>query len=166
MFVRTLDDLNTAGMIKAVGTGTRSGRYLTAADRMGFSYNDNRIAAGAAMTLWYKHHWEANFIISGRDTVTDLTTGQTWPLEAGVLLRGECRKVRQNSDGLVAARAQQLRQPRRARPDAPHVPCRILRLPIDLGRREGAKQGADRKPGERCGAVQVLEHERFARQLA
>src|SRR4029450_8230908 len=85
MFIRTLDGLAAAGMVKTRGTGTRSGRYLTAADRMGFSYNDNRIAAGAVMTLWYKHHWEANFILSGRGTVTDLTTGQTWPLEPGVL---------------------------------------------------------------------------------
>ena len=85
MFVRTLDDLAAAGMVKTPSTGTRSVRYLTAADRMGFSYNDNQIAAGAEMTLWYKHHWEANFILSGRGEVTDLTSGQSWPLEPGVL---------------------------------------------------------------------------------
>jgi L-ectoine synthase len=85
MFIRTLDGLAAAGMVKTSGTGTRSGRYLTAADRMGFSYNDNRIAARAEMTLWYKHHWEANFILSGRGSVTDLTSGQSWPLEPGVL---------------------------------------------------------------------------------
>jgi len=72
-------------MVRAVGTGTRSARYLTTKDGMGFSYNDNRIAAGSEMTLWYKHHWEANFILSGRGTVTDLTTGQSWMLEPGVL---------------------------------------------------------------------------------
>ena len=85
MFVRTLADRAAAGMVRAVGTGTRSARYLTVNDRMGFSYNDNRIAAGSEMTLWYKHHWEANFILSGRGTVTDLTTGQSWVLESGVL---------------------------------------------------------------------------------
>lgn len=85
MFVRTLDDRTAAGMVRAVGAGTRSARYLTVNDRMGFSYNDNRIAAGSEMTLWYKHHWEANFILSGRGTVTDVTTGQSWPLERGVL---------------------------------------------------------------------------------
>ena len=85
MFIRTLEGLAAAGMVKTPGTGTRSGRYLTATDRLGFSYNDNRIAAGAEMTLWYKHHWEANFILSGRGTVTDLTSGQRWPLEPGVL---------------------------------------------------------------------------------
>src|SRR5262249_6509151 len=85
MFVRTLDGLAAAGMVKAVATGTRSGRYLTAADGMGFSYNDNRIAAGSDMTLWYKHHWEANFILSGRGEVQDLTTRQSWALGPGVL---------------------------------------------------------------------------------
>ena len=85
MFVRTLADRAAAGMVRTPGTGTRSVRYLTAADRMGFSYNDNQIAAGAEMTLWYKHHWEANFILSGRGEVTDLTSGQSWPLEPGVL---------------------------------------------------------------------------------
>ena len=85
MFVRTLADRAAAGMVRAPRTGTRSVRYLTAADRMGFSYNDNQIAAGAEMTLWYKHHWEANFILSGRGEVTDLTSGQSSPLEPGVL---------------------------------------------------------------------------------
>ena len=85
MFIRTLDALAAAGMVKTVAGGTHSGRYLTAADGMGFSYNDNRIAAGSDMTLWYKHHWEANFILSGGGTVTDLSSGQSWPLEAGVL---------------------------------------------------------------------------------
>jgi L-ectoine synthase len=85
MFIRTFDGLVAAGMVKTPGTGTRSGRYLTAFDRLGFSYNDNRIAAGAEMTLWYKHHWEANFILSGRGEVTDLTSGRSWPLESGVL---------------------------------------------------------------------------------
>jgi L-ectoine synthase len=86
MFVRTLEDLATAGMIKSlVNDTTRSARFLTAADGMGFSYNDNRVAKGADALLWYKHHWEANYIISGAGEVTDLTSGEKWPLEPGVL---------------------------------------------------------------------------------
>jgi L-ectoine synthase len=85
MFIRTLDGLAAAGMVKTPGTGTRSGRYLTAADGMGFSYNDNLIAAGSEMTLWYKHHWEANFILSGRGEVEDLASGRSWELGPGVL---------------------------------------------------------------------------------
>jgi hypothetical protein len=37
-----------------------------------------------SLTLWYKHHWEANHILSGTEDVTDLTTGESWTLEPGV----------------------------------------------------------------------------------
>ena len=86
MFIRTLDELAAAGRIKSlVNDTTRSARFLTAADGMGFSYNDNRVSKGSDAVLWYKHHWEANYIIAGRGEVTDLTTGQSWPLEPSVL---------------------------------------------------------------------------------
>jgi quercetin dioxygenase-like cupin family protein len=85
MFIRTLEGLKSAGMIKLLANGTRSARFLTAADGMGFSYNDNLIVKGAEMTLWYKNHWEANYIVSGRGEVTDLSVGQSWVLEPGVL---------------------------------------------------------------------------------
>jgi quercetin dioxygenase-like cupin family protein len=86
MFIRTLDELAAAGRIKSlVHDTTRSARFLTRADGMGFSYNDNRVSNGSDAVLWYRHHWEANYIISGRGEVTDLTTGQAWPLEPGVL---------------------------------------------------------------------------------
>ncbi|HYB10301.1 MAG TPA: ectoine synthase [Alphaproteobacteria bacterium] len=86
MFIRTLEGLQAAGMIKLLVNGTtRSARFLTAADGMGFSYNDNRVDKGADAVLWYKNHWEANYIVSGRGEVTDLTSGESWPLEAGAL---------------------------------------------------------------------------------
>jgi L-ectoine synthase len=86
MFVRTYVDRQAAGMVKVLVNGTtRSARFLTAADGMGFSYNENRVTKGSDANLWYKHHWEANYIISGLGEVTDLTSGQAWPLEAGVL---------------------------------------------------------------------------------
>jgi quercetin dioxygenase-like cupin family protein len=86
VFVRTREGLQAAGMIKLLVNGTtRSARYLTAADGMGFSYNDNRVDKGADASLWYKNHWEANYIVSGRGDVTDLTSGERWMLEAGAL---------------------------------------------------------------------------------
>jgi len=86
IFIRTLALLDAAGRIKALVNGTtRSARFLTAADGMGFSYNDNRVTKGSDATLWYKHHWEANYIISGRGELTDLTNGQRWLLEPGTL---------------------------------------------------------------------------------
>src|ERR1700676_5571357 len=89
MFIRTLEGLQTAGMIKSlVNDTTRSARFLTAADGMGFSYNDNRVVKGSDVALWYKHHWEANYIVSGRGELTDLASGEKWALEAGVLYVG------------------------------------------------------------------------------
>ncbi len=86
MFVRTLDELEKLGRIKfPADESFRSARFLTAADTMGFSYNENRVKKGTDLDIWLKHHWEANYIISGKGEVTDLTSGQSWPLEAGVL---------------------------------------------------------------------------------
>ena len=86
MFVRTLDDVIAAGRLKELqGGDTRSARYLTATDGMGFSLSDVAIPAGAPVDLWYKHHWEANYILSGTGRVEDLGTGEVWPLEPGSL---------------------------------------------------------------------------------
>jgi L-ectoine synthase len=86
MFFRTLATLEAAGRIKVLVNGTtRSARFLTATDGMGFSYNDNRVAKGSDAMLWYKHHWEANYIISGRGELTDLMSGQQWALAPGTL---------------------------------------------------------------------------------
>ena len=86
MFVRTLDELEKLGRIKFPADASfRSARFLTAADGVGFSYNENRVKAGTNLVVWLKHHWEANYIVSGRGEVTDLTSGESWPLEAGVL---------------------------------------------------------------------------------
>jgi L-ectoine synthase len=86
MFIRTPDDLEAKGMMKSWGNGkVSSARYLTASDGLGFSYNVNQVAKGRDATLWYKHHWEANFIVAGQAAVTDLTSGQEWALEPGDL---------------------------------------------------------------------------------
>src|SRR5262245_65988214 len=87
MFIRTLGELEKLGRIRfPVGNDTfRSARFLTAADGMGYSYNENRAKKGTDLVVWLKHHWEANYIISGKGEVTDLTSGERWLLEAGVL---------------------------------------------------------------------------------
>jgi len=86
MFIRTLEEVEAAGRVKVlVSDTTRSARFLTAADGMGFSYHLNQVDAGSVANLWYKHHWEANYIISGRGKLTDKTSGETWVLEPGVL---------------------------------------------------------------------------------
>ena len=86
MFVRTLEELEKLGRIRYPGDASfRSARFLTAADGMGFSYNENRVEKGTDLVVWLKNHWEANYIISGKGEVADLASGETWVLEAGVL---------------------------------------------------------------------------------
>ena len=84
MFVRTLADVEAAGRLKVQWNATvRSARFLTAADGMGFSLHDNRVSPGEVISVWYKHHWEANYIISGRVRIVDLDHGGEWMLGPG-----------------------------------------------------------------------------------
>lgn len=86
MFVFTLDDLRAAGNEEVHGGGTfRSIDFLLKDDGMGFTISDVRCAAGLDEILWYKNHWEANYIVSGTGLLEDLATGRTWPLKPGVI---------------------------------------------------------------------------------
>ncbi len=87
MFVRTPDDLQAAGRVVSLNNGAvTSARVITAADGIGFSYNDNRIAkADGGFDLWYKHHWEGNYIVSGRGRITDLSSGDAREVGPGTL---------------------------------------------------------------------------------
>ena len=90
MFVRTLADVEAAGRLKVQWNATvQSARILTADDGMGFSLHENRVTPGEVIAVWYKHHWEANYIVSGRGRVEDLGTGpcaaESWALEPGIL---------------------------------------------------------------------------------
>ena len=82
MFVRRIDQMREAGGELVVANGqARVVRALTKADGLGFSFSDVKFAAGATTVLWYKHHWETNYIMTGCGEVEDLTTGESWKLE-------------------------------------------------------------------------------------
>ena len=66
------------------GEGWRSLRLLRADDAMGFSLHVTTIEAGAEMTLWYKHHVEANLCVEGSGEVVDLASGTVHQLSPGV----------------------------------------------------------------------------------
>ncbi len=81
MFVRRTAELREEGREIVVANGkARSIRMITAHDQMGFSLSDVRLDAGTEAELWYKHHWEANYIIAGSGRVEDRTTGEVWEL--------------------------------------------------------------------------------------
>ncbi len=82
MFVRNVETLRESGAEMLVANGqAHTVRALTTKDGLGFSLSDVRFDAGASTDLWYKHHWETNYIISGTGQVEDLTTGESWRLE-------------------------------------------------------------------------------------
>ena len=86
MFVRALDELERLGRIKSPPDASlRSARFLTAADGMGFSYNENKVGQGTGLVVWLKHQGEAIHFKSGKGKVADLTSENQRPLEEGVL---------------------------------------------------------------------------------
>ena len=86
MFVKRLGDLRREGREKVLCDGkARTVRFLTTDDGMGFTMSDVRLEPGMDQILWYKNHWEANYVAAGKGTLEDTGTGQTWPLEVGVI---------------------------------------------------------------------------------
>lgn len=84
MIVRTLSDiLNTAAHVK--GEAFESRRILLAADALGYSLHDTICKAGTTQRLQYKNHVETNYVIEGQGTVTNVATGETWPLGPGTV---------------------------------------------------------------------------------
>jgi len=86
MFVRTLDELRKKGVEKVLCEGkARTVRFVNKRDGMGFTMADVRLAPGMNAVLWCKNHWEANYVVAGRGRLTNLTTGQAWEMEPGML---------------------------------------------------------------------------------
>ena len=52
---------------------------------MGYSVNDTLIKPGAELEMAYKHHFETVYCIEGEGEITDLATGQTYPISPGTL---------------------------------------------------------------------------------
>ena len=85
MYAVSVEELRAQGReIVAPGGMSRLVRFILAADELGFSLSDVRLKAGRESTLWYKNHWEANYVVAGAGTVTDLATGTVLNLHAGL----------------------------------------------------------------------------------
>ncbi len=86
MFVRSVAAMRATGKEKVVAGGSaRTARMLLKDDGLGFTVCDVNLAPGNKNVLWYKNHWEANHIIGGSGEVTDLTSGEVWPLVPGTM---------------------------------------------------------------------------------
>ena len=85
MIVRNVRDLKTRGSYREKPGVWSSARYLLRRDGMGFTLTSTTIAAGASQTMQYKNHVEANLIIEGEGSLTDLATGAVHRLEPGTM---------------------------------------------------------------------------------
>ena len=86
MLIRTMTELESQGRVISISHGKSSAvRLLTKSDGVGFSVSEARASAGESSDLWYKNHWEANYIRSGRGVLEDRDTGEQWPLAPGVV---------------------------------------------------------------------------------
>ena len=86
MFVVTPQDLQKRGRAKTSVMGNAQLiRYLLKEDGLGFTWSDVRFKDGVVSKLWYRNHWEANYVFAGSGTIEHHGTGETLKLEPGVL---------------------------------------------------------------------------------
>ncbi len=85
MIVRTLEDVKKSSGYRENPGLWSSARYLLEADGVGFTLTQTTLAAGSEQTLEYKHHIEANLVIEGTGSVTEVRSGITHPLNPGSL---------------------------------------------------------------------------------
>lgn len=83
MIIRHHDELEPQGRLKKKPGVWSSARYLLRDDNVGFTLTQTTVAAGQSQTMQYKNHIEANLIIEGEASVTDLATGECHSLKAG-----------------------------------------------------------------------------------
>lgn len=86
MLIRTMEQLEAEGRVISISHGKATAvRLLTKSDRLGFSLSEARASQAGQSDLWYKHHWEANYVRSGNAILENRSTGERWSLEPGVL---------------------------------------------------------------------------------
>src|SRR5437867_2708544 len=86
MLIRTMQELESQGRVVSISHGKSTAvRLLTQADGLNFSISEARAQKAGQSDLWYKNHWEANYVRAGNATLEDRTTGERWALEPGVL---------------------------------------------------------------------------------
>jgi len=84
MLVRKLAEID--GTARHVRTPNwDSARILLESDAMGFSFHITTLYAGTVNPMWYKHHLESVYCISGRARLTDLDRGETHVIGPGTL---------------------------------------------------------------------------------
>lgn len=84
MIVRTTAEITGTDRDVAAGAW-RSKRIILAGDGVGFSFHETTIEASSVSEFHYRHHVEAVWIIEGTGTLTDLESGEAYPLAPGTM---------------------------------------------------------------------------------
>ncbi len=84
MIVRRLDDARETARRVATDNWD-SVRLLLKDDKMGFSFHITTIYAGTENRMWYKHHLESVFCLSGKGVLVDLDANKEHIIEPGVV---------------------------------------------------------------------------------
>lgn len=84
MIVRTTADITGTDRDVAAGAW-RSKRIILAGDGVGFSFHETTIEASSVSEFHYRHHVEAVWIVEGTGSLTDLETGEVYPLAPGTM---------------------------------------------------------------------------------
>lgn len=84
MLIRALDTIRASDR-HVVTEGWESTRLLLRQEGMGFSFHITTMYAGHELTMHYKHHLEAVYVLSGEGTIEDLGTGEVHALRPGIL---------------------------------------------------------------------------------
>ncbi|MDX2470835.1 MAG: ectoine synthase [SAR324 cluster bacterium] len=86
MIVRTLEESKGSHReVEAPNGNWVSRRLILKEDKMGFSLHDTIIRAGTETFIWYKHHLEAVYCISGKGEIAEIETGILHPIEEGTV---------------------------------------------------------------------------------
>ena len=83
MIVTSLEKIQGSPRDVAWGQG-QSRRFLLEQDNMGFAFTDTTIERGAVITLQYKQHLEACYILEGAGQLLNEETGERHDLRPGV----------------------------------------------------------------------------------
>ena len=86
MIVRKLEEVRlTERCVKAPNGNWESVRLSLKDDNMGFSFHITTIRAGTETHIWYQHHLETVYCISGKGEVQTVEDGKVWPIEPGTV---------------------------------------------------------------------------------
>ena len=86
MIVRNLADIRASDSnVMSENNTWESARMLLKKDGMGFSFHVTTLYAGAEIKLQYLNHFESVFIMQGKGTIEDLSSGEIHDLFPGVM---------------------------------------------------------------------------------